>query len=455
MPVTLTYWHCSGFGGWVLRLFFCQFSAFIVAFAAFAQIAMAQATELPKDRLKEPKQEPKKESSTDTAKEYPRGLNDFWWGVMVGGGSYFEEKLKPTVDLGDQTKWGKYSSEQDAKYLAKIEGVAGWGPIHYGNASLISHYRYLQDWWTDPGQLQRFSNGWVSNPTADTFIFPTKTLIRRHEFASDIRYSEPSPIMGFNVSLGAQMFLAWARSGSSLLGEKLEVAESYYSEEGFSPYVVWRFRREYRGQIVFPLRTFMNRADKDQSFATYSFASVGRGRLLSVISNNEVLLLGIDSSLFFDFRIYKYKYSSLTFDRDQPSIAVSFDFPIVAGLRAAVKGAYEVENFYLPKVRVPGMHAKEGDGTGINNKEDMEPAEDFKRTDTRYSGGAGVYFDFGSKNEHRLFFDFSWSKAFSTVSEYNSGTISAFGGYRWAFPSASQVERRVSRFQEGTYAGEF
>jgi hypothetical protein len=174
-----------------------------------------------------------------------------------------------------------------------------------------------------------------------------------------------------------------------------------------------------------------------------------------VISNNEVLLPGIDSSLFFDFRAYQYKYSSLTFDRSQPAIAASFDFPIVTNLRAAVKGAYEVDKYYLPKVRIPGMHAKTGDGTGINNSEDTEAAEDFDRVDTRYCGGAGVYFDFGSRNEHRLFFDFSWSKAFSTVAEYNSSKISMFGGYRWAIPSASQVERRVSRFQEGSYAGEF
>jgi hypothetical protein len=303
--------------------------------------------------------------------------------------------------------------------------------------------------------MSRFSSGWLSNPTADTFIFPTKTLIRRHEFATDFRYSEPSTIMGFHVSLGAQAFLAWARTGSTMLGEKLEVAETSYAEEGFSPYAVLRFRREYRGQIIFPIRTFMNRDNKDESFATYSWSSTGRGRVLSVIFNNEVPLSGIDSSLFVDFRAYQYKYSSLTFDRSQPAVSAAFDFPIFSSLRAAFKGAYEVDKYYLPKVRIPGMHAKTGEGSGVNNAEDLEAAEDFDRVDTRYCAGAGAYFDFGVRSEHRLFFDFSWSKAFSTIAEYNSSRISMFGGYRWALPGAAQVERRVNRFQEGTYAGEF
>ncbi len=387
--------------------------------------------------------------------ERPRGTDEFYGGVMLGGASMSEEKLKPTVDLGDPAKQGVYQKDADSRYLARIEGVAGWGPIVYSGVSLLTHYRYLQDWWSDPGQMSRFSSEWISNPKADTFAFPTKSMIRRHELASDMRYSEPSPVLGFQVNFGAQAYLAWARTGSKLLGEKLEVAETSYAEEGLSPYFLIRYGQQYRGQFMMPFRTVVNKENIDESFATYSWSAKGRGRLFSFVLNNEIPLRGIDSVLFFDFRLYQYKYSSLTFDRNQPSFSVALDFPIFGTLRLRGMGAYEIDRFYLPKVRIPGMHAKEGDGAGPNASEDMEEAQDFDRRDTKYSGGSRAYFDFGEKLAHRIFVDFSMMKSFSTVAEYSAGKMSLLVGYRWALPSAAQVERRVDRFQEGTYAGDF
>jgi hypothetical protein len=392
---------------------------------------------------------------TPSPKDRPHGFDEFYGGVMLGGASMSEEKLKPTVDLGDPTKQGVFQKDADSRYLARIEGVAGWGPIVYSGLSLLTHYRYLQDWWSDPGQMTRFTSGWISSPKADTFAFPTKSMVRRHELASDIRYSEPSPILGFQVNLGAQAYLAWARTGSKILGEKLELAETSYAEEGLSPYLLIRYGQQYRGQILMPFRTVVNKENPDETFATYSWSAKGRSRVFSFIFNNEMPLRGIDSALFFDFRLYQYKYSSLTLDRTQPSFSAALDFPVFGTLRARGMGAYEIERYYLPKVRIPGMHAKEGDGAGPNSSEDMEEAQDFDRRDTKYSGGVRSYFDFGEKLAHRLSVDFSMMKSFSTVAEYNAGKMLFMAGYRWALPSAAQVERRVERFQEGTYAGDF
>jgi hypothetical protein len=242
--------------------------------------------------------------------------------------------------------------------------------------------------------------------------------------------------------------LSAGRTGSSFWGEELESAETVWLAENMAPYVQARIGRQLRSQVVFPYRTFVSKTDPEQSFATYSWSSSGRGRLFSVFVKNELSLPTIQSSLFVDFRLYQLKYSSLTLDRNRPGFSFMFDFPVFAGLRADLKGAYDLELFYLPKVRIASFRRG---STG----ETTEAAKEFDRRDSNYSVGASAYYDIDSEQTHRVFVDFSMTQIVSTIAEYNGSKQYFLAGYRWSFPGAPQLMRRMRRFNEGTYASEF
>lgn len=249
-------------------------------------------------------------------------------------------------------------------------------------------------------------------------------------------------------SVGVQGLLASGRTGSSLFGEKGEVAETLWSAENLAPYIHLRFSNQYRMQIVAPFRTFLSKDDPQSSYATYSWSTAGFSRLFSAYMRNEVGLPTIESSLYFDFRYYQLKYSSLTLQRTRPGFSMTFDFPVYAGLRTAVKGAYDVEKFAIPKIRIPSF--KQG-----SRDELADAPEEFEREDAHYSGGFSAYFDFDNKSNHRVYAIFSMTKIISTIAEYNGSKTLFSAGYQWSFPGATQLARRTKRFNEEVYAGEF
>jgi hypothetical protein len=368
------------------------------------------------------------------------GLGRIYGSAMLGGGFNQESRVNP--DPTEPKQIG------DSKMSANAEGLVGWGPVAWNGFSLFTHYRYAQDWNTDYGQADRFSSQWFSTPTASTFLFPTKSLIRTHEAAAEVRFAFPQEVAGVSLSLGSQFLLAAGRTGSSFLGEESEAAETVWLMENMAPYVQARFGRQLRTQIVFPYRTYVNKIDPEESFATYSWSNTGRGRLFSFFVKNELPLSAIQSTLFFDFKLYQLKYSSLTLDRNRPGFSFMFDFPVFDALRASVKGAYDLELFYLPKVRIASFRRGSRDETA-------EAAKEFDRRDANYSFGSSAHYDFDVEKNHRVFVDFSMTKIVSTIAEFNGSKMWFLAGYRWAFPGAPQVMRRLRRFEEGTYASEF
>jgi hypothetical protein len=374
------------------------------------------------------------------SKEELSGHDSFYASAMIGGGFFQESHVNP--DPSEPKQIG------DAKITANTDGLIGWGPVSWNGFSLLAHYRYAQDWSTDFGQVDRFRSQWFSAPKASTFLFPTKSLVRTHEAAADARFLFPEEVAGISLSVGSQFLLSAGRTGSSFLGEDSESAETIWAMENMAPYVQARIGRALRSQVIFPYRTFINKTDPEQSFATYSWSSTGRGRLYSVLVKNEVPLPAIQSSLFVDFRYYQLKYSSLTLDRNRPGFSFMFDFPVFSRLRASVKGAYDLDVFYLPKVRIASFRR------GMSG-ETTEASKEFDRRDSNYSVGASAYFDLDSEQTHRIFVDFSMTQIVSTIAEFNGEKQFFLAGYRWAFPGAPQLMRRMRRFHEDTYATEF
>ncbi len=350
---------------------------------------------------------------------------------------------------------GKETTENveigDQKFSLDTQGFIGWGPIHFEKFLFNSHYVYSQSWGTDMDQIGRFTNSWMKERKAETFIFPTKALIRTHEIAADFRYLDLIPDLELVYSLGIFGRLEMKRQGSSTLGDDNESATTINLLENAVPYLSFQVGRSFRTQFWMPFFTDVNKVDETKTYATYSWSKAGRGKVFSFVSNNELLLTGINSRLLIDGYYYKFKYSSLTLDYDRPGGAISFDFPVFYGLRLQPRVAYNADKYYLKKVRIPGMLKKDGNGAETVN----DKAQEYLRTDVNYSFGGGAYIDLGEKNSHRVFLEFSQTQIVSTLLEYNGSSTSWYFGYKWALPSAGLGERRINRFREGVYADSF
>ncbi len=377
------------------------------------------------------------------SKDDVRGYDRIYGAVTIGGTGVEEAVGNPNPE-----EKKKVPTLGNAEYAANTEFLLGWGPVSFRDFSFFTHYRYAQIWWTDFPQLARFSSQWLGSPKAETFLFPTKAMVRTHEWASELRYSLPDPVWGVNLNAGVQTLLSIGRTGSALFGQQLETSDTVWKMENMAPYVSLRYGNQFRTQLVFPFRTYLDKVNPQASYATYSWSNAGRGKLFSVYSRNEIGLHDIRSYLYFDIRYYQLKYSALTLDRNRPGIALTFDFPVFQNLRIAAKGAYETERFFLPKVRIPSFQKGSRDET-------TDPAEEFTRSDARYSYGGTLYYDMGETRNHRFFVSYSSTSIVSTIEEYNGQKNTYSGGYQWSFPGAFQIARRTKRFSEETYAGEF
>jgi hypothetical protein len=391
-------------------------------------------------RPKEPKrQDPPQPERLNTP--FPvKGIRSFYGSATVNTGIFTEMHVSPDPKEKEE--------KVDQKFGLNAEGVVGWGPLFFEGISFLTHYRYAQEWMSDYDQLGRFTNSWLGTPQASTFLFPTKAMVRTHEWASDLRFTVPDPLWGASLSVGSQFLLSAGRTGSAALGENYEVAETIWVMENMAPYVQLRLGNHMRSQLLVPFRTFMDRTDSARSYSTYSWSSAGRGKLASFVLKNEVVFPDISSRLFVDFKYYQLKYSSLTLDRNRPGFSFAFDFPVFGDFRMRAKGAYDLDLFYLPKVRIPSFRQGEF-------SEEPEAAKEYDRRDVRYSAGLSAYFDFGEEQSHRLFVNSSYTQIISTIEEYNGSAMSVLGGYQWSFSGANAVARRTLRFQEGAYAAEF
>jgi hypothetical protein len=329
----------------------------------------------------------------------------------------------------------------ESKYTLFLGALVGWGPIRTEHVMFNTHYRYTQNWSTDYTQVERFLGSYFDTYKAQDFLFPTKSLLRVHEIAFDLR--------GIWNPVQAGLFtrLSWARVGSSTFGEKLEEAETVATSENFVPYVSYKYDRFYRAQFSIPLRTEINRDDPRLSNTTYSISSEGRGRILSFKLSNAGYIEPIDSLVFLDLFQTQLKYSAISEDRTRLGLSGSFNFPIVETVRASPKVGYFRENYIVNRARIPG-YSKEKAKDLINVK-----AEEVERNDNYLSLGLSLHWDFSANSRVEL--DVARESNTSSLPEFNKTTNFLKLGYTYSWPSQNMVSKRVDRFVESPYAEEF
>lgn len=329
----------------------------------------------------------------------------------------------------------------ESRYNLQLAMILGWGPLRTDDFYLNVHYKYSHNWSTDYAQVERFMDRWFSRRNAENFIFPTKSMLRTHEFAGDLRYLiEP-------WQLGMFTRFTLGRLGSSALGEGDERAENIVKTENFVPYVSYKWDRYYRGQLSSPFRTEVNVEDPRLSNQSYSWESEGRGYAFSLKLSNGIYLPPIDSLVYLDFYRLEYKYASIQNDRVRTGLSGSFDFPVIWHLRVSPRAAYYDEKFLVNRVRIPGYKKS-------NAREKLgEKAQEFPRSDTYLSFGLYTYWDFS--RAQRLDFSILRETTTSTLTEFNVTRNLIMFGYTYSWPTTSIVTKRVDRFSESPYAEEF
>ena len=365
-----------------------------------------------------------------------RGLKTFYGQVDSGGGLLNTERCDPSSGSCDKPI-------QESKYNLMVSALIGWGPLRTDDFLFNLQYKYTQNYQTDAGRVDVFFKKWFAKPTAETFIFPTRDMLRTNEFATDFRY--------VNTSFQAGLFTRFAisRVGSSTFGEELEQADTVSKTENVVPYFAYKYSRLYRGQLSMPFRTEINSADDPRlNNATYSLSSQGRGRLFSLKLNNGFYIPQIDSIAYFDVYRMDYKYASIQNDRTRYGLATSFDFPVYWDIRATPKLIYYQENFIVERVRIDGFKTGGAGGDNVNALPTLK-----KRTDKILKFGIYAYWDINRSN--RADFEFSMLSSNSTISEYNIKQMLIVFGYSYSYQATTTVNKRVNRFADDSYAEEF
>lgn len=336
----------------------------------------------------------------------------------------------------------------DARYSLDLSGLIGWGPIRVGTFMFITHYRYKQSWGTDGNQIQRFWDSWLNSPAAETFLFPTKSLIRTHSLAAELRsiiYDNPGQ---FSFTTGVFTQLNIARQGSSLLGEEDEVAETITENEYLVPYLLARFGSTFQTRLAMPFRTDIDKQDPLLSNATYALSSRGRGRLFSLVSLNELNFQQLRSLMSMDLFYLRYRYASITEDRDRMGAALALQFPLIGDLWVTGRFLYGVDQFFLDKVRIPKTPGEGSTGGSAR-------PEEIARLDTTYKFGVYAHYDLDRLRHHRLNLEFNLAQTISTIPEFNTSANMIYLGYTYTLPKTSTVEQRVDRFDEDYYEPEY
>jgi hypothetical protein len=363
-----------------------------------------------------------------------RGLKT--WYAQFDSGAGLEEISR--CDPGAED-CGKPITE--SRYTLLLSGLIGWGPLRTDNVFFNLHYKYTQNWSTDYSQFERFMERWFKRFKAEDFVFTTKSMLRTHELASDVRYL----FAPFQAGLFTRFSLG--RIGSKALGEELEEGETVVKTENFVPYVSYKYDRYYRGQLSMPFRTEINDDDPRLSNASYSWKSRGRGRSFSLKLSNGAYVPAIDSLLYLDIYRSDFKYAAIQNDRTRTGVSVSFDFPIVWNIRTSPRTVYYQEKFLVDRVRIKGY--KKSEAERLKKTE----ASEVPRKDTYLSFGLFSYWDFS--RTQRLDFSLLRESSTSTISEFNSMRNVLLLGYSYSWPSTGLVVKRVDRFSESPYAEEF
>lgn len=356
-----------------------------------------------------------------------QGLSNFYASTGAAGSQENYQQNPPEGEklIGDTT------------YHIYTHGLIGWGPAKLSHFLLSGHYRYTQDWGTDQAQINYFYEDWFRTRSAESFLFPTRSMVRSHDFTFDAKYVGPA-----NTFIGLYANYGLVRSGSKLLGSKQEREQSTTLKiyENFVPYVEISAGNWYRGTIAIPFRTEINHEDEWLNNASYSWTSSGRGRLFSFLLKNRFFFQDLGSTFYLDVFWRESKYYSVQNDRTRYGISSALDFPIYMDLHAGPKATYFQDNYAIHRIRIP----KTGD-TG----ESKLDAEKIDRVDSTFGIGVVAYYNLFRR--HKFFVDFSMENTDSAIAEFNRIAYQTRVGYSYFFPNTVRIEKRVNRFTESLY----
>lgn len=377
-----------------------------------------------------------RQASQESGDDAVKGLRNFYGLINTGYGQQQLERCDPSG-----TECEKPIS--DMRFALSFSGLIGWGPLRTSDFFFNTHYRYSQNWGSEPQQLDIFMKYWPTTKKAADFLFPTKGLLRTHEWVSDFRYVR-SALQG-----GLFSRFTWGRVGSNSLfrdAENLEEAETVVVTENFVPYLSYKYGKVYRGLLSFPMRTELNHDDPRLSNQTYSLSGRGRGYLVSTKLNNAFYVAPIDSLLYLDFFYLRYKFASLQNDKDRTGAAFALDFPVIWDIRAVPRATYYKEKFSVERVRIDGF--RKGEANEKNTPSSLWPRQDAAL-------GLGIYLYWEMSRTSRFDFSFQQEESTSNIPEFNITQTSWQLSYTWSWPSTSTVSKRVQRFSENNYAEDF
>ncbi len=332
----------------------------------------------------------------------------------------------------------------DPSFGYNHSGLVGYGPYRADDFSLNTYYHYEQFWLSNFNQMKEFQSYYFKNYKFSDFLFPTRLLLRSHHLVLDSRY--------VNRYFQGGLFtrLTFVRVGSSVGGDKDsgETGTTVSRIENFVPYISYRYENTYRGQVSFPMRAEANVENPRLSNKSYSFSSSGKGAIFSSRLNNSFFLDGIDTLVHADFWWYRYKYRSITYDRDQQGFMVGTDFPIYYGLSGLVKFTVLKEKYNVATIRY--RNCIDPNNTACPAEAQyLELGELVYQTNTYSSPYGEISWLYNKK--HKISGYVTQEKVSSNINEGNKEAFRWGINYTYFMPSENVVSKRVNRFQDTKY----
>jgi hypothetical protein len=326
---------------------------------------------------------------------------------------------------------------KDANFSLLDDFLIGLGPFNWEKLFFNVYYLYGQDWESTASQVGEFWNQWFSSPSMSSFIFPTRSMLRTHEFVADMR------IVIDQIQFGYYGKLAWNRIGSTLLGEELERTQTSSVGELFAPYLSYRWGSIYHGQFSMPFRTEIYREARRLSNKSYSFDAGGRGVFMTYRLRNGFLIPPWRTIIKVDLELQEFRYASVQYDKRWFMIENTINLPFlwksrVEGIFGFRRDSYLVE---IPKIPESKKKPEQNDN----------PTVLYPRVDNIFSYGAQWFIYFANKWMFVSTFRYIDLVPPQNLQEFTNTQLMLSFKLSYSFPDTSFIGRRTQRFNDNIF----
>lgn len=350
--------------------------------------------------------------------------------TSLGYHYFFQSQFEPSLGGDDASGFKK---TYDASFSFIDDLLLGVGPFKFEPFSFHASYRYAQDWQSSSSQANLFWYQWFQDPSMKNFLFPTRSLLRTHDLATDLRFTWEKWQLGFFSKL------SWNRVGSSLLGENLEETQTSSLGEIFSPYLSLLINQIYHVQFSLPFRSEVYQDARRLSNKSYSFGGE-EGFFLSYRMRNGLLIRPWKSIFKADFEFQQFRYASIQYDKEWFWLNLALNLPFLGSTRLEPLFSFQMEPYLVQIPKIPKFQENP-----IQNEQDSTLHQ---RTDVSFLLGLNFFLYFTSQWSLQTHFDYQSSSAGTELPEFTTSEVNFFLKMIYSLPKTSTIVRRLQRFND-------